>query len=451
MVPHLSYENRILAIVMIVSFINPFTSSALNLALPDIGLTYKVTESHLGWVIEVFLIASTICIMPIGKLADKFGKRRVFLWGASIFMISSLGVSLISSIYGLIALRVLQGIGSACIFATSFAIITLVYPPERRGKAMGFTVSAVYCGLSLGPVIGGFLNYYCGWKSIFYFIAFFCAVAVLSTIAFMKEEWIADAKGKFDTAGAIAYSIALVLMMFGLSEILNLGYAKYVLLGGMALFALFLCWEKRQTNPIIPIQLFLRNRTFSCSSFAAMLNYSATFAISFLLSMYLQRILGFTSRDAGLVLLLQPILMAVLSPVTGSLSDHVSAALLSSAGMGCIAVGLAFLAYDVPLQSVWVLLACLIIIGIGFSLFTAPNNNAIMESVPKEYVGMASSMIGTVRLVGQVLSVAIVTLVMSRTEEGGEAMLTDNIQLAFIIFTILCIVGILPSMVRSKK
>ena len=182
-----------------------------------------------------------------------------------------------------------------------------------------------------------------------------------------------------------------------------------------------------------------------------MLNYSATFAISFLLSMYLQRILGFTSRDAGLVLLLQPILMAVLSPVTGSLSDHVSAALLSSAGMGCIAVGLAFLAYDVPLQSVWVLLACLIIIGIGFSLFTAPNNNAIMESVPKEYVGMASSMIGTVRLVGQVLSVAIVTLVMSRTGEGGEAMLTDNIQLAFIIFTILCIVGILPSMVRSKK
>ena len=219
----------------------------------------------------------------------------------------------------------------------------------------------------------------------------------------------------------------------------------------MALFALFLCWEKRQTNPIIPIQLFLRNRTFSCSSFAAMLNYSATFAISFLLSMYLQRILGFTSRDAGLILLLQPILMAVLSPVTGSLSDHVSAALLSSAGMGCIAVGLAFLAYDVPLQSVWILLACLIIIGIGFSLFTAPNNNAIMESVPKEYVGMASSMIGTVRLVGQVLSVAIVTLVMSRTGEGGEAMLTDNIQLAFIIFTILCIVGILPSMVRSKK
>lgn len=241
---------------MIVSFINPFTSSALNLALPDIGLTYKVTESHLGWVIEVFLIASTICIMPIGKLADKFGKRRVFLWGASIFMISSLGVSLISSIYGLIALRVLQGIGSACIFATSFAIITLVYPPERRGKAMGFTVSAVYCGLSLGPVIGGFLNYYCGWKSIFYFIAFFCAVAVLSTIAFMKEEWIADAKGKFDTAGAIAYSIALVLMMFGLSEILNLGYAKYVLLGGMALFALFLCWEKGRPIPSYPYSCF---------------------------------------------------------------------------------------------------------------------------------------------------------------------------------------------------
>lgn len=450
MVPHLSYENRILAIVMIVSFINPFTSSALNLALPDIGLTYEVTESHLGWVIEVFLIASTICIMPIGKIADKVGKRRVFLWGAAIFMISSLGVSVISSIYGLIALRVLQGLGSACIFATSFAIITLVYPPERRGKAMAFTVSAVYCGLSLGPVIGGVLNYYCGWKSIFYFIALFGAAAVVSTLLFMKEEWIADAKGRFDTTGAVIYSAALVLMMFGLSEILNLTYAKYILLAGICLFVLFLQWERKQANPIIPVHLFRGNRTFSCSSFAAMLNYSATFAITFLLSMYLQRVLGFTSRDAGFILLLQPVLMAVLSPVTGSLSDHISPALLSSAGMGCIAVGLAFLAYDVPVQSVWILLACLVIIGLGFSLFTAPNNNAIMESVPKEFVGMASSMIGTVRLIGQVLSIAIVTLVMSRTGMMGEAMLIDNIQAAFIIFTILCAAGILPSMVRSK-
>lgn len=451
MVSHLSYENRILVIVMIVSFINPFTSSALNLALPDIGLTYQVTESHLGWVIEVFLIASTICIMPIGKLADKVGKRRIFLWGAAIFMVSSLGVSIISSIYGLIVLRILQGLGSACIFATSFAIITLVYPPERRGKAMGFTVSAVYCGLSLGPVIGGVLNYYLGWKSIFYFIACFGAVAVISTLLFMKEEWIADAKGHFDTSGAVIYSIALVLIMFGLSEILNITAAKYILLAGIALFICFLYWEKSQSNPIIPVHLFAKNRTFSCSSFAAMLNYSATFAISFLLSMYLQRILGFTSRDAGFILLLQPILMALLSPVTGSLSDHMSSALLSSVGMGCIAVGLAFLAYDVPIQSLWILIIALIIIGLGFSLFTAPNNNAIMESVPQEFVGMASSMIGTVRLIGQVLSVAIVTLVMSRTGIGGEAMLLDNIQLAFIIFTILCAAGILPSMVRSKK
>lgn len=168
----LSYENTILAVVMMVSFINPFTSSALTTALPSIGTAYGATDAQLSWVIELFLISSTVTIMPISKIADRIGKRHIFLFGVSLFCVSSLAVYFVNSLYGLFLLRILQGLGSASIFATSMAIVSLVTPPQRRGRAMGFTIAAVYCGLSFGPVLGGFFSYYLGWKTIFYFIAF---------------------------------------------------------------------------------------------------------------------------------------------------------------------------------------------------------------------------------------------------------------------------------------
>lgn len=187
----LSYENTILAVVMMVSFINPFTSSALTTALPSIGTAYGATDAQLSWVIELFLISSTVTIMPISKIADRIGKRHIFLFGVSLFCVSSLAVYFVNSLYGLFLLRILQGLGSASIFATSMAIVSLVTPPQRRGRAMGFTIAAVYCGLSFGPVLGGFFSYYLGWKTIFYFIAFICALAwLIAARSMTKEEWI---------------------------------------------------------------------------------------------------------------------------------------------------------------------------------------------------------------------------------------------------------------------
>lgn len=446
-----SYEQRILFIIMTVSFINPFTSSALNLALPDIGHLYKATESQLSWIIEAFLMTSTLCIMPLGALADRWGKRRVFLMGSCIFMLSSYAVCFVSSIAGLLVLRVIQGIGSASIFATSLAIVSLVYPPQRRGKAMGLTIGAVYSGLSLGPVIGGALNYYFGWQSIFYFIALFCTVAVVLTKTTMQEFPPIRQTAAFDRAGTMLYALSLAAMMTGLSEMLVLPYAPYLLLSGAGLFLFFLWRERHQPNPIVPIRLFTQYRVFACSSLAAMLNYGATFAISFLLSFYLQRILGFSSRDAGMILLVQPILMALFSPLTGSLSDRIPGGWLASAGMASIAVGLAILAFTITTATLPVIIVCLLIIGLGFSLFTAPNNNEIMKSVPKEDYGAASSIVGTVRLIGQVFSTATVTLILSRTDGGSSNMLLHNIQLAFIVFTFVCLMGIVPSLIRNKQ
>ncbi|MGE1063202.1 MFS transporter [Megasphaera paucivorans] len=452
MKPFFSYENRILVIIMIVSFLAPFTSSALTLSLPDIGIAYGVGESLLSWVLEIFLISSTIFVLPLGKAADILGKRKVFLVGILSFTVSSAAVFWVHSIEELLFLRFIQGIGSAMIYATSMAIIVLVYPQERRGKAMGLVIAAVYIGLSAGPVLGGFLNYYYTWKSIFLFIAVCSTVAAILTFGTMKTEWISDKGGRIDYKGSFEYAAALVMIMYGLSEILDSFSAKYFLAAGVGVFAFFIRNQMKTAKPLLPVRLFLDNRVFSYSSFAAMLNYSATFAISFLLSLYLQNIMQYTSRDAGIILLVQPILMALLSPAMGALSDRVSISVLASGGMACIALGLAGLALSVPWQSIYAVMLCLVIIGGGFSLFTAPNNNAIMSAVPKSFYGTASSVLGTVRLIGQVFSVAIVTLVLSRTSTEnvmGNELLMENIRFAFFVFTILCVIGIFPSMKRT--
>ena len=448
----LSYENTILAVVMMVSFINPFTSSALTTALPGIGTAYGATDAQLSWVIELFLISSTVTIMPISKIADRIGKRHVFLFGVSLFCVSSLAVYFVTSLYGLFLLRILQGLGSASIFATSMAIVSLVTPPERRGRAMGFTIAAVYCGLSFGPVLGGFFSYYLGWKTIFYFIAIICAVAWLIALYSMKkEEWIVNSHGSLDLFGSLLYALAMIAIMVGLSEVTSLFYAKYLLAAGFILFLVFLYGEWHQKSPVLPVRIFADNRVFSCSSLAAMLNYCATFGISFLLYLYLQRITGLNARDTGLVLLLQPVLMALLSPVTGALSDRINPAVLASSGMILITFGLSCLAINVSLSSFWLIALALVIIGIVFAMLTAAHNTAFMGSVAPKYYGAASSVVSTVRLIGQVLSVAIITLILSQSGTAATSTwLAQHIQQAFIVFTVLCAIGIIPSAARSK-
>ena len=421
----LSYENTILAVVMMVSFINPFTSSALTTALPSIGTAYGATDAQLSWVIELFLISSTVTIMPISKIADRIGKRHIFLFGVSLFCVSSLAVYFVNSLYGLFLLRILQGLGSASIFATSMAIVSLVTPPQRRGRAMGFTIAAVYCGLSFGPVLGGFFSYYLGWKTIFYFIAFICALAwLIAARSMTKEEWIVNAKGSLDLPGSLLYALAMIAIMVGLSEVMTLAYAKYLLAAGLLLFLAFLYGEWHRKSPVLPVRIFAGNRVFSCSSLAAMLNYCATFGISFLLSIYLQRITGLNARNP---------------------------AVLASSGMILITFGLCLLAVDVSYPFFWLIALALVIIGIGFALFTAPNNNAIMGAVTPKYYGAASSVVSTVRLIGQVLSVAIITLILSQSGASAASdWLAQHIQQAFIVFTILCAIGIVPSAARSK-
>jgi len=451
----ISKENKILITVMIASFLTPFCGSSLNLSMPDIGREFQVGTSELSWIVEVFLMTCAIFTVPMGQLGNRLGKKTVFLWGIVFFTIASFLIHFANTIQWLLILRAVQGIAAAMLFSTGTAIIALVFPPERRGWAMGMNVSVVYVGLAIGPVIGGFLNYRFGWQSIFYFLAILGMIAAIMTILFLKEDWVNPEQGHLGVVSVLLYAFSLITGLYGLSEIVNTSWGKYVFAIGLISSILFVIHEAKVAKPLLPVRIFLENKTFAFSNLASMLNYSATFAIAFLMSLYLQMVLGYDSEMAGWFLLVQSIIMALLSPKMGELSDRYGSAMLASGGMGAIAVGLLILWQAMNLASIYVVILGLIVIGIGFAMFSAPNNNAIMSSVPPAYFGMASSVISTVRLLGQVLSMAVVASILSRPAEGtteilGADLLLQNIQYALLVFMFFCLVGVIPSMIRNK-
>ena len=444
-------EYRILFTIMLTSFLTPFTGSALNLALPSLGAEYGASPAALGWVLGSFLLAAIVVLLPFGKLADRYGKRRFFIMGNGIFALTSFLAIFAPSLPWLIAARAAQGLGSAMTFATSMSILTLVIPKERRGWAMGWNVAVVYTGLTLGPAVGGFLNHYYGWQSIFILLTILGALAFGTARHTLQDEWYADSSLDWDKKGALLYGGAIMLIIYGLSQLLSQPAAPLLLIEGLLLFGIFLRYELHTENPLLPVNLLFSNRPFSMSCLAALLNYCATFATSLLLSLYLQAILGLTSHSAGIILLAQPIIMATLSPLMGRLSDKYAPTKLAALGQSVITAGLIGFALTVHTLSLYLLIPMLMITGTGFALFAAPNNNAIMSSVEKQHYGLATSLLSTTRLFGQVLSVAMMNLILSLSWHGlaPQAALLQNLEIALLIFALCAGLGVIPAKVRK--
>jgi len=441
--------------VMVASFSTPFMGSAINLAIPTIGREFNSNALLLSWVVSSYLLATAAFLLPFGRLADIAGRKKIFMLGVIIFTLSSLLCGAAWSVQSLIGFRVLQGIGSSMTFGTGMAILTSVFPPQERGRVLGFNVATVYTGLSLGPVLGGAMNQHLGWESIF----FLNTAIGLATYLFatrIKGEW-ADAWGEsFDKTGSVLYMFGLVAFLYAFSSIATSVWAKYILFFGLVLLVLFVRQEMKCRHPLINISLFKENVTFALSNLAALINYSATFAITFLLSMYLQVVMEYSSQAAGMILLSQPVMMALLSPFAGSLSDRVEPRIVSSWGMGLTALGLFFLGFIARSTPLWLVIINLMVLGTGFALFSSPNMNAIMGSVEKRFYGVASSTSGTMRLIGQAVSVAIATLIIDLyvgSAQLGPAtadLLQKSVNVAFIVFAVTCVGGIFASLARGN-
>jgi EmrB/QacA subfamily drug resistance transporter len=441
-------------VAAVASFLTPFSGAATNVALPSLGRELDLDAVALSWVGLAFLLAAAACLVPFGRLADIHGRRRVFLCGAAVYALASIACGLAPTASFLISARVVQGVGGAAMFGTNVAILTSVLPPGRRGAALGWNVAAVYLGLSLGPFLGGVLTEHAGWRSLFHLSALLGATVAVVAALGLRGEW-AESRGEpFDGAGSLLYAVGLLAVMYGFSRLPSRAGGLLVA-GGLVTLLAFADWERRVRHPVLPVRLFCSNRGFAFSNLAALVNYSATFAVGFLLSLHLQYVVGLGAQAAGLVLVAQPLLMMLLSPVAGRLSDRVAPRIVASLGMGVTVLGLALLGVLGPTTPLSYIVACLAVLGCGFGLFSSPNTNAVMGSVERRMYGVAAASLATMRLSGQMLSMAIAMLLLS-CFVGGVALtpaqsgpLVAAVRTAFGVFAVLCVAGVFASLARG--
>ncbi|MBW2431905.1 MAG: MFS transporter [Deltaproteobacteria bacterium] len=442
-------------VATLTSFMGPFTISSVNVALPAIQVEFSADAVLLSWVATSYLLAIAVFLVPFGKAADIYGRKKIFTRGIALYTVSSLLAVFSFSMNVLIFMRVIQGIGAAMFVTTGMAIITSIFPPSRRGRAIGIYVAAVYIGLSVGPFAGGFLTRYLGWRSIFAVVVPFGAASVFMTMRYLKGEW-ADARGEtIDVRGSLLYGFSILILIYGAS-LLPQSAAVYLMVAGLVGLGLFIKIELKVSYPVFEVKLFNQNRLFTFSSLAALINYSATFALTFLLSLYLQYIKGIPPQYAGSILIAQPIMMAVFSPLAGRLSDRIEPRLIASVGMLITVIGLVFFAFIGPQTSKAMIVLVLALLGFGFALFSSPNMNAIMSSVEKRYLGIASGAVATMRLLGQMVSMAIAMVVFAifigreQIAPSNYSEFLKSVRVSFLIFSLLCTLGILFSMSRGE-
>lgn len=448
-------RNAVLAISLASSFLTPFMVSSVTIALPALGRDLRMGAVQMSWVTTAYLLCSAIFLIPFGKVADTYGRKRIFFYGIIIIGLSSVFSALAQNAILLIGTRVLHGLGASMVFGTGMAMLTTVFPPENRGKVLGLNVSFTYAGLSFGPVIGGFITHAFGWRAIFWINVPVCLLILLIIKVAVQQEWVEKKQGPFDSGGALLYGVAIAGIMVGFSR-LTTASGAITAAGGVVVALLFIVYESRLSFPMIPIDLFRRNRVFAFSNIAALINYAATYAIGFLMSLYLQYIKGMDPGQAGFALIVQPVVMTVFSPLTGRLSDRIEPRYLASAGMGCIVAGLLLLTRLQAATPFVFIMLNLILFGMGFALFSSPNTSAVMGSVDRSRYGVASATVGTMRLLGQVFSMGLTMLLISilignaRIAPENYPQLLQVMHISFVVFGGLCIVGLFASLARGN-
>ncbi len=447
-------QRRMLLVIILSSFITPFLSSSVNIALPQIAKEFSLNALQLNWVASVFLLFTAVFLLPAGKLADHNSKLLIFKSGLSIVAVSSLLIALCSNFWLLIFFRIVQAAGAAALFSTSVSLLVTNFPVEIRGRLLGINTAAVYGGLSLGPVLGGLITERFGWQGIFWSVALLSLVTLFFAQKMLSEKEKINNDFRFDLSGFVLYSSGLIVFMVGLSFISRPAGIGMIIAGILLLLG-FVFFEKRIPDPLIEISVFRTNRVFLFSSLAALINYSATFAAGFLLSLNLQVFSGFSARQAGFLLFFQPIAQSIVAPFSGRLSDRLPPAYIASAGMVLSALGLLIFFFEAE-GSYLFFAGVLLLLGIGFGLFSSPNTNAIMSSVEKSFYGQAAATVAVMRMLGQMSSMGFVLSVFALNLKGAKisAALRQPFfyswKQIFAVFFALSLLGIFLSLKRNK-
>lgn len=444
-----------LIVICSAAFMVPFMGSALNLALPQISDSLSMKAVSLTWIATAYLLCCSILQVPVARLADMIGRKKVFITGIFLFMACTFISGFSTSSTMLITLRALTGLGAAMLFGTNIAILTSIFEGKERSKALGYNTAVVYAALAVGPLLGGLLTKHFGWQSVFFVTAGIAFIILIMALTMLKGEWVESKGEKFDFKGSIFYSIGLAGLIYGFSSLPALK-GVIMLIIGIISFVIFVLIEKKVEFPVFNVKLLSGNKVFSLSLLAALINYAATFAITFMLSLYLQYVRGMDASAAGLILIVQAAVQSLFSIIAGNISSRIQPSILATSGMIIIVIGLAgiiFLKTDTP---VWFLISVMVLFGTGFGIFSSPNTNIIMNSVEKRYYGQASAITGTVRQAGQSISMGIAGMAVS-FHIGNNLITPDlypdfmqSMRLTFSIFLALCLIGVYASSVRKR-
>lgn len=438
------------------SFYPGFAGSALNLAIPQMGADFGMGAAAVGWIITVYMLGVAATVVPFGKIADTTGRRRILLLGTSIFCLTSALAVFATKGWMILAVRSLQGIGSAMNMATCMPIAISALPASRRGQAIGIVTGGVYAGLALGPALGGFLTSAFSWRGIFVFTTVLSLVALFAAIRGVKKDTPEIGMDRFDLPGNLLFILSIGAVIYGLTAFNQNAAGKVVLAGGLVLLVVFVLQERKAKEPMMDLTLFTSDAAFTLSNLTALFNYAGTFAVGYMTSIYLQVVNGYSAQTAGILLITQPLFMTLLSPVMGRLSDRIAPYKLASLGMALCAAALLFFALLRPEVPIAGIVAALAVTGTGVAMFSPPNTNIIMSCVPPAKYGIANSILSTMRTVGHATGMAVITLVTSAIVgnislyDADPAKLLSTIHIAFAIFCATSAAGIFMSLKRRN-
>ena len=453
----LSESQRRIALVMVLinAFTTPLMLSAVNVALPHIATDLALDAVVLSWIPMAYLMASAMFLFLFGRLADVYGRKRIFLIGTTMVVVTSLYASITSNGTELLIARFAQGVSAAMLYATQVAIVSSIYPPQKRGHVVGMTVSMIYLGLCFGPLLGGFLIDGFGWRSAFLLHIPLAVIVIILGVFIVDGDWHGVKDTKIDFTSAIIYAAGIACLCYSVTELPNPKAIVSMILC-LLLFAWFIKLQYSVATPLLDVRLLFSNRIFQFSCAASLIIYTATFANVVLVSLYLQYLKDFSATVAGMIMMIQPLVMAIFSPLTGKLSDKLEPRYISTTGMALTLIGLVLLSLLTEDSVLIYLIMALALTGLGFSLFSPPNVNAIMSSVEKRYFGSATAVLATMRIVGQLSSMILVAMIFSivlgnvEISEQYYPELERSIRTCFTIAASLCVIGMLFSYYRGE-
>ena len=437
------------------SFIAAYTSNAVTMALPELARVFHLSNILQNWIINLYLLTMAVLSVPFGKICAKRGLKKSFFKGAVVFLIGTIGIILAINTETLLLFRFIQAVGSAAIFVSSVSMIVKAVSDNHRGRALGINIASVYIGLSLAPVLGGSLTYNFGWKSIFILTLPISFIVVVLTFLKIKDEWKLNSSDPIDKKGSLFYAIGISAFMYGFTNLNTLNGQIITAIGAIFLI-IFTHYELKQKYPIFNVRLY-KNHKFLSSNIASIISYISIFSLSTIMNYHFQYILGWDAQMTGLILISMPIMQAIVTPQSGKLSDLINPQKLSALGMGLATIAILILTTMNETTSIYIIIIALIIGGVGYGLFSSPNTNTMMSSVPPNQTTMASAAVATMRVIGQTLSIGILTVIFAFIM--GNVAITPNVypqlnescHLALICSTILGAISVLASLVGMNS